>query len=195
MPGEDGFELIKQLNDLKVEIQVVFVTAHEKYAIKAIRASALDYLLKPVNKSELKRSIEALSDSSSVKNMQDQLGSLLSNLQGNKKIKFRHRTGFSLVAPDEIIYCEADSNYSNIELEGGKTLTFSVNLGKLEELLPQDRFCRISRSVIINMKYLVQVDRKSLVCELVNESVHKLTVSRKYLKLLEQACEFNFKMN
>jgi len=191
MPGNDGFVLLERLSTHSIRALVVFVTAFEKYAIQAIRSSALDYLLKPVIKPELHRTVESLFSMKAKNAQHGQLLQLLDQLRSFKKIKFRHRTGFVLVDPREILFCEADSNYSDIELEGGKRLTVSMNLGKVEALLPETMFCRISRSVIINIHFLTELNRKDLVCELVNSSVHKLPVSRKYLKTLEQACETN----
>jgi two-component system LytT family response regulator len=76
------------------------------------------------------------------------------------KLKFNTHTGFFLLSPEEILYIQADWNYSEVFLSDKKSELVTINIGKLEEMLPGNIFYRISRSVIINIKYLVRVNRK-----------------------------------
>lgn len=192
MPRQDGFSLIEQLQLNDILPEVIFITAYEKYAIRAIKASAFDYLLKPVKKNELVMSLSQLLKKLETKNVRERFELLLHQLGDHKKLKFKNRTGFYMIDPNEIIYCEADSNYSILELDSGKNFTVTLNLGKVEELLPKIQFIRISRSTIINIHYLNMVDRKTMTCTLVNESTHTVSISRKYLKRLEEGCENQF---
>lgn len=192
MPRQDGFILIEQLqlNDIRPEI--IFITAFEKYAIRAIKSAAFDYLLKPVKKKELVISLNKLAKKVESSNVKDQFDQLIYQLSDQKKLKFKNRTGFYMIDPEEILFCRADSNYTILELESGKNFTISMNLGKVEESLPDHYFYRISRSIIINIHYLTMVDRKNMSCELVNGTTHVLSISRKYLKELENGCDQHF---
>lgn len=195
MPGKDGFVLVEEIMKSDIRPEVIFITAYDKYAIDAIRATAFDYLLKPVRKDELIESLERLAEKVESGSLEQRFSQLLYQLSDKKKIKFRNRTGFTMVNPDEILFCRADSNYSILELSSGKRLTVTLNLGKVEEILPSLCFCRVSRSLIINLHYLTQVDRKSMTCELVNETTHVLPVTRKYLTVLEEGCDRHFKVH
>lgn len=194
MPNKDGFVLVEKLLQHGVNVEVIFVTAYEKYAIRAIKSSAFDYLLKPVKKVDLVASLAKFSEKVHSERMNDRFSQLIYQLNEKKKLKFRNRTGFTVVDPDEILFCRADSNYTLIELDSGKRLTISINLGKVEEILPRLCFSRISRSVIVNLHYLAAVDRKNMTCEIVNQSRHTLHVSKKYLKELEKDCDRHFSM-
>ncbi len=192
MPRQDGFSLIEKLQKQDIQPEIVFITAYEKYAIRAIKFSAFDYLLKPVKKKELVASLAGLAKKVESSNTKEKFDKLIYQLGDHKKLKFKNRTGFYMINPDEIIYCRADSNYTVLELDSGKEFTVSMNLGKVEELLPGLYFHRISRSTIINIHFLTMVDRKTMTCELVNEETFVLSISRKYLKELEEGCDKHF---
>lgn len=195
MPKKDGFVLVEKLVQHEVNVEVIFVTAYEKYAMRAIKASAFDYLLKPVKKKDLEESLAKLAEKVRSGRRDEKFSQLIYQLNDKKKLKFRNRTGFNMIDPDEILFCRADSNYSVIELDSGKRLTVSVNLGKVEEILPQLCFSRISRSTIINLHYLAEVDRKNMTCTIVNLSRHTLPVSKKFMKELEKDCDRHFAMH
>lgn len=189
MPKKDGFVLVEMLSQHNFLPEIIFITAYDQYAIRAIKASAVDYLLKPVSKEDLIKAIEKAAKRLKRNNPAEQYSSLISYLKNSHKIKFKNRTGFIMIDANDIIYCKADSNYSVLKLNNGKSQTVSLNLGKVEELLPENGFCRISRSTIINLNYLTEVDRKGIVCHLNDGDHHILPVSRKLLKILESSCE------
>lgn len=188
MPRKDGFVLIENMLNHKIQAEIIFITAYEKYAIRAVKSSAFDYLLKPVKKQVLIDSLNRALEKISTTKFEEHFTDLLNQLREQKKLKFKNRTGFSMIDANEIIYCQADSNYSVLELESGKNKLVSMNLGKIEEMLPPGNFCRISRSLIVNIKYISHVNRKAMICELVHSGSPKLAISRKYLPLLEQSC-------
>lgn len=192
MPREDGFVLIEKMNALGIHTKVIFVSAYEQYAIKALKVSAFDYLLKPVKKEELISSLMKLKDTVNSEWTKNGYNDLLNILGEQKKLKFQSRTGFFMVDPKTIIYCQAESNYTTMVLEGGKKHTISMNLGKVEEILPSLYFFRISRSIIINTNFLSQVDRKKHICELEPDEKYELSVSKRYLRILEDYCDRNF---
>jgi len=194
MPMEDGFSLIEKLQKQDIQPEIIFITAYEKYAIRAIKFSAFDYLLKPVKKNELVLSLLELAKKKESSDVKERFNTLIYQLSDHKKLKFKNRTGFYMIDPDDIIYCRADSNYTILALDSGKEFTVSMNLGKVEAILPDLCFSRISRSTIINIHFLTMVDRKTMTCELVDDKTYVLTISRKYLKELEQGCDKHFDM-
>ena len=188
MPGKDGFQLIDVLRDMRLYPGIIFVTAFENYAIRAIRNSAFDYLLKPVNKSELYNAIDRFRE---MKNRgQDQrLNELVELLHKSKpgRIRLNTRTGYFFINPEDIIFCEADGNYSHLTLQNGKKEISTLNLGNLEKQLDGGDFLRISRTYIINMNYLSRVDRRSNTCELEhNGKAHYIKIPPQKIRLLEE---------
>jgi two-component system LytT family response regulator len=159
MPGKDVFTFIQDLPHPKKKPGIVFVTAFDQYAIKAIKSQVYDYLLKPVNRKELSDCIikfietnveESLNES---REMTSELKERLS------RIKVNTRTGTVFINPSNVLYCKADGNYTII-CTGEKQHLCSMNLGKLEEQLPKNGFVRLGRSYIINFEYIIMLDRK-----------------------------------
>jgi two-component system, LytTR family, response regulator len=165
MPGMNGFEVIEGLNRLMVKPMVIFVTGFDQYAIRAIRSSAFDYLLKPLDKGELALAMERVMTRYKQKELEINYAALLERTSG-KKIRFNTTGGFILVDPHQIIYIQADWNYSEVYLSREKREVVALNLGTIEELLPKGFFARINRSVIINLTYLEKVQRVKRLCQL-----------------------------
>ena len=161
MPGKDGFDVLRDLLAEKLQTEVVFVTAYDKFAIDAIRFSALDYLLKPVSPFDLQnalmRFLGKAHNPDSAASMQALLEKTM--LHANK-LKFNTHSGFFMLSPEDIVYIQADWNYSEIFMSNSKSELVTMNIGKLEEMLPKHLFYRINRSIIINVSYLVRVVRK-----------------------------------
>ncbi len=168
MPSESGFDLLNSIEDQNFD--VVFVTAYDEFALKAIKASAVDYLLKPVDVDELEKAIRKI-----VRKRERQqhtpLGknrwnSLIKNLSGPsstiQQLVLPHRKGFRVVELNDIIRLEAQSNYTIIQCKNGKeNLKVADSLKKFEEILPEARFFRIHKSHIINIDFLEEyVNRK-----------------------------------
>lgn len=153
MPRMNGFTMLQQLQ--QHDFEIIFITAYDHYAIKAIKYSALDYLVKPVEVSDLKIAVEkaALKRKSSSGNMA--LETLLHNLMNKQKehhrIAIPSMEGLQFVETSDIIYLEAQSNYSTFHLTGNKKITVSKTLKDFEELLPSNIFLRIHHSYIINI--------------------------------------------
>jgi len=166
MPHKNGFELVHELMLMGESPKVVFVTAFNQYAIKAIKASALDYLLKPINENDLKQCINRARLIDNKKKETDKMDDLLNRLSMNKRLKVNTRTGFEIIKQDDILYCEADGNYTNIFLTNQEKLTTATTLGLIEDQLTSDLFFRVSRSILINLDYLKSVNRKDKVCHL-----------------------------
>jgi two-component system LytT family response regulator len=185
MPGKNGFELINMLHERGMDQGYIFVTAYDEYAIAAIKASAFDYLLKPVDPVELEDAIDRFRNSREEQILKERIDQLLDSLGVGSRIKLNTRSGFLVIAPEEIVCCIADGNYTRIFLRQGRQEIISSNLGSVESMLDEEGFFRISRSGIINFKYLVQVDTKKGICKLEGEQLLELKVARNRLKKLE----------
>ena len=167
MPGKDGFHFIEQVKQREFEPGIIFVTAFDHYAIQAIRNSVFDYIMKPVRQEELYGAI-ARFRARDVKREGQNLSELLRVLKGTEtsKVKLNTRSGYILIYPPEVVYCKADGNYTHIQLSGGSREITTQNLGAIEELLNSGTFFRVSRSYLVNLKYLARVDRKNSLCVL-----------------------------
>jgi two-component system, LytTR family, response regulator len=158
MPGKDGFTIASELMEKGSKSRIIFVTAYEQYALQAIKHSAFDYLLKPVNRKELKQCINRFIESR--KDALEKMPSKISDIQEKKtRIKVNTRTGTLFINPSHILYCKADGNYTIICL-GTKKQLCSMNLGKVAEQLPENGFIRVGRSYIVNYEYITVLDRK-----------------------------------
>ena len=115
---ESGFDLLAKLKQ-EHKPTIIFVTSYNEYAIKAFEFAAFDYLLKPVDPDRLDQCIERYKNEKQNKDLQKQISDIFTCLNKNK-IKFNTRTGFVLIDPKEIVYCESDKNYSEIILNNGK---------------------------------------------------------------------------
>jgi Response regulator of the LytR/AlgR family len=122
MPHMNGFDMLEQIG--KLSFDVVFCTAYDQFAIKAFRYSALNYLLKPVDPDDLKETVRRIEAKKSVPT-REQIELLLQNVKSANRttiprIALTTNDGMIFVSTDEIIYCEAESNYTSIVLQGGK---------------------------------------------------------------------------
>ena len=160
MPGKTGFEIAKALHDAGEPPSIIFATGFDKFAIEAIRHAAFDFLVKPVNPDELNFAIERLQQAPSKPSQVEQFTRLIERTLLKPKIKISNTGGFSMINPSDIIYIQADWNYSELFFSLGKSELATMNIGSLEESLPKNDFFRISRSIIINVTYLTKVSRK-----------------------------------
>jgi len=188
MPNKDGFEFMRELKVINANCKVIFVTAHDEYAIKAIKSSAFDYLLKPINPEEIKQSISRFREQKIEMSFDEKVDVLLSKIDNNRRIRCKTKNGQIWIDPNEIFFCIADGNYCKIFFSGGRSEFLSINLGTLTASLPSDIFFRIDRSILINLKCLVKFDRRKRLCSLVmngESKEFKITASR--LKTLEKS--------
>ncbi|MGW8314358.1 MAG: LytR/AlgR family response regulator transcription factor [Bacteroidales bacterium] len=185
MPVKTGFDLVSQLHEMGLDQGYIFVTAYDEYAIEAIRASAFDYLLKPVDPGILEDAIRRFRENWEQKQLRDKIGQLLGSLGIGRKLKFNTRSGFLILDPDEILCCIADGNYTKIMLVNERQEVISSNLGSVENMLEGEDFFRISRSALINFKFLAVVDTRKGVCRLEGNTAIELKVARNRLSSLE----------
>jgi len=158
MGGRTGFDLLRALPGKRP--QVIFTTAHAGYAVNAIKFSALDYLVKPIDRMELSSAIARARDLLGGKN-DDRYEELLKNVDRSMEdrvIAIPISTGLQMVHVNEIVACEAEGQYTTIHMRGGKLL-LSKALGEFEELLDDPRFLRVHHSQVVNIKHIKQYKR------------------------------------
>lgn len=176
MPEKNGFELFRYFD--VVNFEVIFTTAFNQFAIKAIKRSALDYLLKPINHLDLSEAIKRFEAKAAGSFAQKKLSLLLENLNVNdqnvSKIAFPTLEGFELIHSNQILYCKAESNYCCIKRIDGLTKMATKTLKYVEEILPST-FIRIHKSYVVNMNFVVRYHRANKEVELTNGE--KLPVS------------------
>lgn len=155
MPKMNGFEMLNELKEKNFHI--IFTTAYDQYAIKAIRYAAFDYLLKPIDIEELKTAVEKIV-ASEEQQTKKQLELLQQNLQHPKKslqkLAVPTLEGLFFFDLSEIVHLEAHSNYTFIHLKDKPKITASRTLKEFEEMLPDDIFFRTHHSHIINLSYI-----------------------------------------
>ena len=161
MPDGTGFDVIRSVENKNFE--VIFITAHEEFAIKAIKFSALDYLLKPIDSSELKSALEKALDTIDQKKESSQFEALQNNIQPNEKRRLVLKTQESVhvVELDQIIRCEADRNYTSFFLKDSKKILVSKTLKEYETLLSAHNFLRVQQSHLVNIEYVDRYDKKN----------------------------------
>lgn len=157
MPMMSGFDLLENFPDYSFE--VIFITAYDHYAIKAIRFSALDYLLKPVDVDELKKAVERfIEKKKSNTDHRASYNNLLHNLKTEKPKDYRLAItsveGTSFYQTDEIIRCEADGNYTKFFLLNKKPVMTSRTLKEYDEILGEHDFIRVHRAHLVNKKHI-----------------------------------------
>ena len=158
MPDKNGFELLQEIPD--IDFDIIFTTAHEKYAIKAIRFGAIDYLVKPINKDELCAAVSNCANRSRADSAR-QVNAMLSHLQKNsdwafQKAAFPTQTGYELLMIKDIMFCEGSSNYTNVHLQQGRHLLVSKTLKEIADMLDFPPFYRVHHSFLINLHFVVR---------------------------------------
>ncbi len=153
MPHLNGFALLQELRPFHFE--VIFTTSYDQYAIQAIRFSALDYLLKPVDAEELKAAVEKFMQRATP-SLPQQLDILLSRLDRTNttstgRIALPTMEGLQIIAVSDIIYCSSSSNYTILILSNKQKLTISRTLKEVEEMLETHRFLRVHHSYLVNL--------------------------------------------
>jgi two-component system, LytTR family, response regulator len=157
MPYINGFDLLEMVPN--VDFEVIFTTAHDKYALQAFRISAVDYLLKPIDPIELKSAVEKVRMLRENGNTPRQIHFLiqqLKDLESNnvRKIAVPTFDGLEFVRLDDIIYCQSDGAYSNIYFGDGGKMYISKTLRYLEDALCTFHFFRVHNSFIVNLNHV-----------------------------------------
>jgi two-component system, LytTR family, response regulator len=161
MPGMNGFQLLEKME--KFDFEVIFVTAYDEYMLSALRISALDYLLKPVDTEELKNALARLrkkilmqENAQHTKEQLELLGDTLKEQHAPKRLALATLQGIVFLRINEIIRVEALSNYSTFFLINKQKIMVSKTLKEFESVLTMQNFFRVNRSCIVNTDYIVK---------------------------------------
>lgn len=183
MPGMNGFDFMNKASEW--DFDVIFTTAYDKYAIKAIRFSALDYLLKPIDIVELKNAVNrhiVKKQSSAGSSQQPLVDNLLFNLKQKSlqhfKLALSTSEGTFLYEPREIIVLEGSSNYTKFFFANQKTLVVSKTLKEYEDILLDHQFLRVHKSYLVNRAHVIKVDKEGIL-ELSNQMYIPVSRRRK----------------
>lgn len=171
-----GFDL---LNQADFSGRVIFTTAYDEYAIRAFEVNAVDYLMKPVSVSRLADAIRKLDEGKSA-----EPADRGKKLTYEDRLMVMHRKSVNFIKVSSIIYVKASRQYSNIYTREGKEYLTSRTLGEWESRLPEQNFCRIHRSIIINFDFIEKIDYSvSGTAEIkITGLPDKLPVSRNYFR-------------
>lgn len=160
MPWMNGFEMLEVMGD--VNFSIIFTTAHDQFAAKAFRISAVDYLLKPIDANDLKEAVRKAQQKSEQQQGNIHIENLLRNIKqpsSQQKIALPYKDGYEFVEVSHIIYCHAEGAYTKVFLDNKKYILVSRTLGDIEELLPTDIFQRVHHSTVVNLNYVTHFVR------------------------------------
>ena len=185
MPEIDGFELLQRLS--YKDFQLIFTTAHDEFALRAIKVSAIDYLLKPVDKDELITAIEKVNASKKEIKLEDKLQSLFSNMnQKADKINIAADGKIYLLDKEEVVMLKSDKSYTTIFLNDDNSILVSKTLKEVEKKFNFPQFYRVHNSYLININHVKEY-LKSDGGELVMSNGMRAGISRnKKADLLEK---------
>jgi two-component system LytT family response regulator len=161
MPSMNGFEMLEQLTE--INFPVIFTTSYDQYAIKAIRFSALDYLLKPIDPVELVASVQKVQEQRHLP-LAEQFQMLLKQIHGKNsgfnKIAVPTSEGFELIPADQVVFCEANDNYTHIFLKNKNKIIACRTLKEMEEQLQDfNFFVRVHHSFMVNLNEVTKYIR------------------------------------
>jgi len=181
MPYGSGFDLLNRFE--KVDFDIIFITAYDHYALKAIKYSALDYLLKPVDIDELRAAIKKHQEKPQEElpnreNIQTLMDNLKSEPNG-RKIGLPDGGGLIFVNIGDIVRCESEGNYTNIFLNTGKKILVAKTMGEYEDMFKAENFFRVHRSHLINVNHLEKFVKGSSANYVLLSDGSKADVSRR----------------
>jgi two-component system LytT family response regulator len=157
-----GFDLLQQIGQL--DFQLIVTTAHDSYAIRAFKFSAIDFLLKPIDPDDLQTSLQKAMDNLHKNDLKLQLQVLMhqisSSTDGNKKIVLNDKRNTYFVKLSDILYCEAESTYTKFHFLTENTIVVSKNLKEYDEMLEPYGFIRTHHSYLVNAHKIKLLDKK-----------------------------------
>jgi len=165
MPKEDGFEFLSSIQSEKYGL--IFTTAYQEFALKALKANAIDYLLKPIEPIELREAVKKAiyfhelrqRDFENNKVYLDSMNNFRDQFSGRAvvitKITVADQFGFKIIDINNLMYLIADSNYTHLYLSGGQKITATRNLGEFEKIINSPRFFRIHKSTLVNVDHVL----------------------------------------
>jgi two-component system, LytTR family, response regulator len=197
MPKEDGFTFLRSI--ARENYGIIFTTAYEEYALRALKANAIDYLLKPINHLELCEAVNKAIRSHELRLTRSEIVAIYSESLNNlheqihsdhpiEKITVAEQFGFRMVKVSDIMYLQADSNYTILHLSGLNKIVATRSLCEFEKLLDPPAFFRIHKSTIINMNYLQSYSSYEGNFAELNDGT-RLSISRRKMAEFREAVE------
>jgi two-component system LytT family response regulator len=188
-----GFDILEVISN--IDFQVIFTTGLDSYGIKAIKFSALDYLLKPIDPDELVKAVNKLEKSAPKKSIQDNIHLLLENLKdirpANKRIALNSAEKVHMVNISDIIRCESQGSYTIFYLINKEQIVVTRNLKEYENLLEEYSFIRVHHSHLINFAYLKEYVKKDGGYAIMSDNTQVPVSFRKRINLLEMMGDGN----
>lgn len=184
--GGSGFDILKKVE--WVDFQVIFITAHEKYALRAIKFSALDYLLKPIDEDELMTAIEKAKSNLNLENFRKKRDILLENISqsnGADKLVLQDQYNIQIVKISDIIRLESGGSYTIFIIKEMENVIASKGLKHFENVLPSKHFFRSHQSHMINLNWLMRYEKKDGDFLLLQNNDRVPLATRKREKLME----------
>jgi len=190
MPGKNGFEMLAHLNPVP---SVIFVTAHEKYALQAMKVCAVDFLLKPIDINELMEvQIKLLTLKTLKPEIKNNYGQVLRNLSilidqpGTvRKITLYVNNGYEIFEMDDIVYLSGEDNYTLFHFKNHKNVMVSRTLKNYEEILQPFGFMRIHKTTMINLSHVKRIKKNESTEVVMNNGEHLQVSRRKWADLME----------
>ena len=177
----NGINIAKEIQSFNHNLQIIFNTAHAEYALDAYESYAVDYFLKPVSVSRLTKALNRF------KEYYEAIHFDKHSLLPSGTLRFNTKQGFILIKPEDIVFLEADQVYTLIHTSDNRIHHVSINIGKVEELLANNQFIRVSRSGVVNSNFIAEVSRKNSVCRLRwNGSSHDMNISHSGIERIEK---------
>ena len=177
LPGGTGFDLLEQLAPESCE--VIFITAHDSFALEAFRHAAIGYVLKPVDKEDLRLAINHAKKRIRNDNQKADFMRFLEQLRlpepGGEKIGLPTADGFLFVQAGEIIRCESDKVYTWVFMQDGKKILCSYNIGEFRKILPEHIFFQVHKSHIISLRHVRKYNGKDNTVELTDGETKTLS--------------------
>ncbi|MEZ4948375.1 MAG: LytTR family DNA-binding domain-containing protein [Saprospiraceae bacterium] len=182
-----GFEMLQQLNG-RPQVEVIFTTAYDQFAIEAFKVSAADYLLKPIDEADLAKAVQKVEKRKESQIASGQIEFLLNLIQNksegqNGTIAIPSSDGLEFIKIEDIIYCQADRNYTSLYFPNAKPMMVSKTLKDIEAMLPENQFFRVHHSTTVNLNHIkryLKIDGGYLVMS----NGEKVKVSRSKKELL-----------
>lgn len=161
LPDGTGFDVLKKV--YPIQCNVVFTTAFNQFAVEAFRFSAIDYLLKPISVEDLVSAVNKSRNKTEIKHINEKLSVLQQNMEAKnkdtKRIVLNSSTTIRIVSVSEIIYCQAEANYTRFVFTDNSSLLTTTTLGIYEDMLTTYGFFRSHKSYLINMTYLKELNK------------------------------------
>lgn len=181
IPGGNAFTLLDRLKPINFEI--IFVSAYDNYTLKAIKYSALDYILKPVNIEELISAVNKVAEKINTHQLQQRFENLINNITTSKKslqsLAVPANFGYEFIVINNIIRCEAKGKYTYFHMNDGRKIISVKNLKEYEEMLSSEIFFRLHHAHLINVNFIKRFHKAKGIVEMKDGMKIPLATRRK----------------